>query len=540
MQLRHRVSSRVVTATGVACAVAAVGLGSTQAAVGRGVAAGAGGVSRYVVVSTTADRVNGNVSSIAALNRRPGRDGISLREALEATNHTRGSATLSILFSPRLNGKTISVRAELPAIHRSHLSLEGVAANGAPARVTLDARHAKKNALGELLLVRASNVTIRWLRFTGLDPRHNLNSQIAAVQLGMGRMPHTYAPVRIANVQIVDNVFDNSGFDFPYTGSSGGSSGLLANGLMLSGTDTHISKVTIARNTFRYFNNDACGVQADADGDTVSGVAILVNTFTANEIPIELGIAGNAPRLTGTQIIGNTMTPYTTPRPAGSHGSGINIDSNARNGTIDQTLIEDNMISGWGPLLIDASAPIPPAASYGNVISNTRIVNNVIDTSLSGSDGIALIGGNETTSPPSRISGVTIENDTIVDTQGTAGLFSAVPNEPPASGNQITDVVVRNSIFYEPQANSSMMGQPPTEQHPDIVLNSFISGPGWAGSNGNINGDPLFVNAAADDYHPAAGSPLINAGTTLGAPATDIDGHKRDNQPDIGAYEYVG
>ena len=57
-----------------------------------------------------------------------------------------------------------------------------------------------------------------------------------------------------------------------------------------------------------------------------------------------------------------------------------------------------------------------------------------------------------TTSPPSRVSGVTIENDTLVDDQ-PGYLYVAIPNGPGASGNQITDVTVRNSILYEPSGN---------------------------------------------------------------------------------------
>jgi uncharacterized repeat protein (TIGR01451 family) len=56
--------------------------------------------------------------------------------------------------------------------------------------------------------------------------------------------------------------------------------------------------------------------------------------------------------------------------------------------------------------------------------------------------------------------------------------------------------------------------------------------------------DPLFVNYQADgtgDYHLAAGSPAIDAGTSLGAPATDLDGVARPQGRgfDIGPYEYV-
>ena len=545
-----KIAAGVATALALICAagLAARVAGSSAASVSRDM----------VVVTTTADVVNGNTSSLSALKAKPGRDGISLREVLLAANRTRGSATVYILFSPRLNGKTIEVRSELPTIHRDHLALEGIAPNGAPAMVTLDGRQTKKGALGELLLVQASEVTVRWLRFTGLDPRRNLASQLAAVQVGQGRIPHNRPPKLIANVQIIDNVFDNTGFDFPYTGNSNGSTGMLANAVMVGsqgtpdGANAHISGVTIARNTFRHFNPDACGVLEGSSGDTGNGVVIENNTFAGNEIPIELGIGGLASRLTGSQIIGNTITPNsTTTTVTGTGGSGISIDSNARNGTIDQTLIKDNAISGPAGLLVIEAADTAPGyvgpSLGGDVISNTQIINNVLNPTATSAGGIGLIGGERTTSPPSRISGVMIENDTIVNEQGNAGLFGSAPNGPGASGNQITDVTIRNSIIYEPFGipifvSAGSMGRG-VNLAPDVLTNSLISGPGWAGKgwagkNGNINSDPLLVNAPAGDYHLTAGSPAINAGTTIGAPSYDLNGAPRDAQPDMGAFEF--
>ncbi len=49
-----------------------------------------------VTLSTTADEVNGNTSSIAALNGSPGGAGISLREAIIATNNEPVGATITI------------------------------------------------------------------------------------------------------------------------------------------------------------------------------------------------------------------------------------------------------------------------------------------------------------------------------------------------------------------------------------------------------------------------------------------------------------
>jgi len=504
-----------------------------------------------VVVSSTADVVNGDVSSLSALKARPGRDGISLREALSAANRTGGSATVYVMFSAALNGRTIEVRSELPAIHRDHLVLEGVASNGAPARVALDGRRARMGRLGDLLLVQASEVTVRWLRFTGVDEMLNPKSNITALSVEEGHA-NTGSPwpasKLIANVQIVDDVFDNRGFTLPAANPSGPA----ADGVWV-GTDgtgpanTHISGITIARNTFRNYNNDAIFVTEGDSGSTAKGVVILDNTLVGNELPIELGVGGSRSRVVGTRIIGNTITGSNT----GSISSGgIDLDMNARNGTIDQTLIEGNAISGlqYTAIILNAAIFDPKGDKpAGDVISNTQIVNNVIRADLSNTDaGIYIQAGNSTSSPPSRVSAVTIENDTLVDDQPWSQLFDAVPNGlgavpngPAVRGNQITDVILRNSILYNSSGTSPLViaGAVPN-QLPDVLTNSLISGPGWAGQNRNISGDPKFVDDAGGDYHLTAASPAINAGTPIGAPPYDLDGAPRDAQPDIGAFEF--
>src|SRR5205823_4195363 len=51
----------------------------------------------------------------------------------------------------------------------------------------------------------------------------------------------------------------------------------------------------------------------------------------------------------------------------------------------------------------------------------------------------------------------------------------------------------------------------------------------------------LFQNPLADDRRLLANGPAVNAGTSLGAPATDIDGKQRPAGAavDIGAYEFT-
>ncbi len=56
-------------------------------------------------------------------------------------------------------------------------------------------------------------------------------------------------------------------------------------------------------------------------------------------------------------------------------------------------------------------------------------------------------------------------------------------------------------------------------------------------TNCKVNEEPKFKDYNVWNYRPGDGSPLINAGKDISLP-TDLDGKARDNQPDIGCYEY--
>ncbi|MBK8050724.1 MAG: DUF11 domain-containing protein [Anaerolineales bacterium] len=62
----------------------------------------------------------------------------------------------------------------------------------------------------------------------------------------------------------------------------------------------------------------------------------------------------------------------------------------------------------------------------------------------------------------------------------------------------------------------------------------------FSDGTGNLDADPLFIDAANDDLNIPWGSPAINTGTNDGAPDADIRGLPRPAMlvTDMGAYEY--
>ncbi len=97
--------------------------------------------------------------------------------------------------------------------------------------------------------------------------------------------------------------------------------------------------------------------------------------------------------------------------------------------------------------------------------------------------------------------------------------------------------VLTNCILYNNTAikNSSIVAHNSSDSAPVLT---YCDVQGGHMGTGNINADPLFVNAPSD-LHLQDNSPCLGAGTPNGAPSTDKDGNPRPNPPSIGAYEVL-
>lgn len=119
---------------------------------------------RLVTVTTTNDVADGNVSSVDALEAKPGLDGISLREAIQATNNDPGIYT--IRFDASLEGAMLAIANELPVLTGGGVFIDGdIDGDGRPDVTLVSARR----GVGPGLNVASSGNRLHALALRGFD-----------------------------------------------------------------------------------------------------------------------------------------------------------------------------------------------------------------------------------------------------------------------------------------------------------------------------------------------------------------------------------
>lgn len=185
---------------------------------------------------------------------------------------------------------------------------------------------------------------------------------------------------------------------------------------------------------------------------------------------------------------------------ASAFGGGINC--NDCSPTIRNCTVTENYVTyAGGGFLVGVSDPI---------ISNCLIIEN-----NGGQSG----GGFSFVQSSPVIQNCTIA-DNVVSAGGAAAYFSD------ASPTFV------NCILWNPHASEFEVDSgSPTAKFCDIM--------GGYSGEGNMDTDPLFVDAANDDYHLGEDSPCVDSGTADGSPDTDFEGDARPQGDgiDIGADE---
>ena len=278
-------------------------------------------------------------------------------------------------------------------------------------------------------------------------------------------------------------------------------------------------------------------VVAPGEYDIASGV--VVNK------PLTLaGAAGQPrPRLVGRAGVARTLTLNPAANQIVRH---LGVESQAGSGTA--VWIETNASAGatLEDIVAAASGPAGQAFDFVLLTSGTPFVlrDSVARTTGAGSRAIRI--RRASADQPKDVS-MDLRNVTA-DARGSDSFAISAEARPQISGCANVAVTVENTVALGTRADFVATGYGGT-----CPATFNVSSSNWrtkeestggvvANGTGNQPTAPLFVNAAAGDYHQLLSSPTVNAGTSdslLGAVDFDGDPRAHGSAPDIGADEWV-
>lgn len=229
----------------------------------------------------------------------------------------------------------------------------------------------------------------------------------------------------------------------------------------------------------------------------------------------------------------------------GSHGGeGIDAKDGSSHGRVYGNLVHDTTrvgiyVDAWDKHLFDIEV-------FGNVVRDCGANGYAISTENGGLlenvrvyDNLAFrnrhvgltVGawGEKTTH---AMNGVAVVNNTLTGNGIGKWGGGLQINNPEARGIVIRNNVVAGNLSF--QFDVGKTAEPPVIDH-----NLVFGNRGGPNDVGTVEADPLFVNAAAGDFHLKPGSPALDVGSNDGAPDTDFDGQRRPAGPgfDLGAFE---
>ena len=240
--------------------------------------------------------------------------------------------------------------------------------------------------------------------------------------------------------------------------------------------------------------------------------------------------------------------------PATGGKEGIDAKNGSSNGSIHHNRVYDldqvgiyidafskqsRNIQVYANLVYDIAGDdgIALAAEAGGGLENIWVYNN-----LSVNNGVGLSVSNccSDLAATHLMTDVYILNNTFFGNGG--GIHIANPD--------VTNLVVRNNIVSQNQGYQILAESwvaPAAFSVDHNLIDGFRDAEGEIIGEDAVTGDPLFVNPTGKNFYLRAGSPAIDRGAALAAPAVDFDGNSRPLDGDgdataafdIGAFEFV-
>jgi len=302
-----------------------------------------------ITVANATMAINGDTSSVAALVANPGPDGISLQEAVIATNNDPG--TWNIQFAPALKGSTIVLDpggpgpAGLSILTGGNVTINGdIDGDGQP-----DITLTSISGTASIFIASGGN-TLNGLAIQNCE---NCVTVRSPASLGLPSAPTTFSDITISNL-VMTNIQNAAIYFCPncgptltsptgntwdhvlitgntITGNAAGPQNGVSVQLAFGDTLQHI---TIANNNVALpavgtigipFNIGALtGAGTNQGTDTVLDMRVIDNTITAGTGMIfrggGLGLQGVGSLYDGAQVIGNQITLTGLGEGAGDEG----------------------------------------------------------------------------------------------------------------------------------------------------------------------------------------------------------------------------
>jgi predicted outer membrane repeat protein len=284
---------------------------------------------------------------------------------------------------------------------------------------------------------------------------------------------------------------------------------------------------TLTINNCTFSGNTANATRAGAIANYGSDMTITNCTFTGNTSnnggAIYYPNTAGTPSATAQNVFTNCVFRQNSALSSTSDGGVIICDGNT---TMTNCVFDQNTANRYGTV-----------AFYGDP-GFSHVFTNCLFTGNTAQFGAGIcINGNK-----SGFGGLTVMNCTFAgNTVKTGGAGCAIYTRR-TSLTSGAIFAVTNSILWG-GVNGIEIDRYNSAYPLPTVSYTDIDQSGYAGSNGNINTDPKFVGSG--DYHLQISapctiiSPCIDAGTSAGAPANDLDGVTRPQISgfDMGAYE---